>query len=354
MLFDPRPKSRREEVFDRDIEFEGLEESVRTYPITLLLGIRRVGKSSILRAYLNNKPSILVDCRELYGEKGHIAREDLIDELQKKGSLLSKLLSKFKAELDLKFLKLEPKDATLREILHELNEVGEKLGQPFILAFDEAQYLRFYGSRGGKELLALLAYAYDSLSNVRVIMTGSEVGLLHDFIGFEDYKSPLYGRLMGEVYIKPFDRETSMEFLRTGFNEIGVEISEGEIEKAVDLLDGIPGWLVTFGLEYSKVKDLEKALKRTLRVAKGLILGELKELEKRSIRYSLILQAIALGYNRWSLIRDYLAVKGHRTPEPRLHELLKNLKKMGWIEEKNRKYSLTDPVVVAVLKMEKG
>ncbi len=57
MLFDLRPKSRREDIFDREGgEFRELEESVKTYPITLLLGgIRRVGKSSILRAYLNGK-----------------------------------------------------------------------------------------------------------------------------------------------------------------------------------------------------------------------------------------------------------------------------------------------------------
>jgi len=42
--------------------------------------MRRVGKSSILRAYLNENPGILIDCRELYAESGHITREDLIKE----------------------------------------------------------------------------------------------------------------------------------------------------------------------------------------------------------------------------------------------------------------------------------
>ncbi|WP_372883662.1 hypothetical protein [Pyrococcus kukulkanii] len=36
-----------------------------------------MGKSSILRAYLNENPGILIDCRELYAESGHITREDL-------------------------------------------------------------------------------------------------------------------------------------------------------------------------------------------------------------------------------------------------------------------------------------
>lgn len=348
MLFDLRPKSRREEIFDRDEEFKELEKSIERYPLTLLLGIRRVGKSSLLRAYLSENPGILIDCRELYAESGHIAREDLVRELQSKGILMQRVLSKFRLKLNLRFLEVEPRGASLREIFRELNEVGEKTGR-FIIAFDEAQYLRFYGSRGGKELLALFAHAYDSLPNLRIVLTGSEVGLLHDFLGIDDYESPLYGRMGGEVYVRPFDGETSKAFLKAGFKEAGVEVSEEDIEKAVSVLDGIPGWLVLFGAKYLEKESFKEAMNATLEVAKGLIFGELSELEKRSRRYIGILRAIAMGYNRWSLIRDYLELKKMRTPEPRLHELLKNLKKMGWVEEKNGEYSLTDPLVKLAL-----
>ncbi|WP_297519547.1 ATP-binding protein [Thermococcus sp.] len=348
MLFDLRPKQRREDIFDREREFDELEKSVGTYPLTLLLGIRRVGKSSILRAYLNENPGMLIDCRELYAESGHITKEDLIHELQSKGTILQRLLSKFKISLDLKFLGLEPKEASLREIFRELNEIGEKTGK-FIIAFDEAQYLRFYGSRGGKELLALFAHAYDSLPNLRIILTGSEVGLLHDFLGIGDYESPLYGRIAGEVYVEPFTPDVSKEFLKAGFREAGVEASGDIVNRAVETLDGIPGWLVLFGVEYLRSGDFEEAIARTLETARGLILGELKELERRAPRYVEILRGIALGYNRWSLLRDYLNVKGMRTPEPRLYELLKNLMKMGWITKKNETYQLTDPLIKAAL-----
>ena len=348
MLFDLRPKQRREDIFDREREFEELEKSVETYPLSLLLGIRRVGKSSILRAYLSVNPGILIDCRELYAESGHITKEDLIRELQLKGTILQRLLSKFRISLDLKFLRLEPKEASLREIFRELNEIGEKTGK-FVIAFDEAQYLRFYGSRGGKELLALFAHAYDSLPNLRIILTGSEVGLLHDFLGIDDYESPLYGRIAGEVYVEPFTPDVSKEFLKTGFREAGVEVSGDIVNRAVETLDGIPGWLVLFGVEYLRSGDFEEAIERTIETARGLILGELKELERRAPRYVEILRGIALGYNRWSLLRDYLKVKGMRTPEPRLYELLKNLMKMGWITKKNETYQLTDPLIKAAL-----
>ncbi len=176
---------------------------------------------------------------------------------------------------------MEPKEASLREIFREPNEIGEKTGR-FIIAFDEAQYLRFYGSRGGRELLALFAHAYDSLPNLRIVLTGSEVGLLHDFLGIGNYESPLYGRATGEVYIEPFEPEISKEFLRTGFTEAGVDVPKEVIDRAIETLGGIPGWLVFFGIEYLRRGDFEKAINRTLETARGLILGELRELEVRT------------------------------------------------------------------------
>ena len=349
MLFDLRPKGRREEIFDREKEFKELEKSLEMYPMTLILGIRRVGKSSILQAYLNENPGILIDCRELYAESGHLTKEDLIRNLQSKAGLLNKITSKFKISVNLKFLTIEPRELSLREIFKELNKIGEKTGR-FIIAFDEAQYLRFYGSRGGRELLALFAYAYDNLPNLRLILTGSEIGLLHDFLKITSYGSPLYGRLGGEIIVESFNRKTSLEFLKFGFDEAEVEVNKEEIKKAVELLDGVPGWLVIFGVEYLKDRDFEKAIRRTFEVARGLVVGELKELKQRSPRYVEILKGIALGYNRWSLIRDYLKVRGDRIPDPRLYALIENLKKMSWIVEENEIYKIADPVVATVLK----
>jgi len=349
VLFDLRPKNRREEIFDREKEFKDLEKSVEVYPMTIILGIRRVGKSSILRAYLNENPGILIDCRNLYAESGYLTKEDLIRNLQSKAGLLNKITSKFKISVNLKFLTIEPGELSLREIFEELNRIGEKTGK-FIIAFDEAQYLRFYGSRGGRELLALFAYAYDNLPNLRLILTGSEIGLLHDFLSITNYESSLYGRPGGEIIMKPFDKKTSIEFLKYGFNEAKVEIDEEEIKKAVEILDGVPGWLVIFGVEYLKNGNFEKAIQRTFEIARGLVVGELKELKKRSPRYVEILKSIALGYNRWSLIRDYLKVRGDNISDPRLYALIENLKKMSWIVEEDERYKIADPVVATMLK----
>ena len=47
-LFDLRPKTKREDLFDRERELELLHKGIeRGYPIIAVLGIRRIGKTSV-------------------------------------------------------------------------------------------------------------------------------------------------------------------------------------------------------------------------------------------------------------------------------------------------------------------
>ncbi|ASA77335.1 ATP-binding protein [Thermococcus sp. 5-4] len=356
MLFDPRPKERREEMFDREKELNAILRGMRDYPITLLIGIRRVGKSSLLKAALNEYQGIglYLDARRIYAAgSGNISPSVLAGELQRivLGRGRFGFLRGISVErINLAGIQFKPKNPTPMDVLEFLNELGERTGKKVVIAFDEAQYLRFYGSKGGKDLLAGIAYAYDSLPNLSFVFTGSEVGLLHDFLGIEDYSSPLYGRIYEEVEVKPFSRELSEAFLRQGFEEIGIDVSEDEIKRAVNELDGIPGWLVEFGFNYWKKGEFESALEGTLAKARTMIKEELLELEKRSPRYSLILQAVAMGLSRWSMIRNYIEAKSGPITNARLATLLKNLEKMGWIKKENDEYRIIDPVVEKILR----
>ncbi|ASJ08005.1 AAA family ATPase [Thermococcus siculi] len=356
MLFDPRPKKSREELFDREKEINALVNSKE--PLTLLLGLRRVGKSSLLRVALNEvENGIYIDARKMYFDSGGwITVESLKREFEKslnslKGPIrehLSRVLKKVKGVSVSGLSFTLENDASLSEVLAGLNEIGAMIG------IDEAQYLRFYGARGGREFLALLACAYDNLENIRFVLTGSEVGLLHDFLALENYESPLYGRSYEEVILKPFPRELSIEFLRQGFFEVGMTVSDEIIMRAVDYIDGIPGWLVEFGRSYLRTGDFDKAIENVLKTARGFVRGELGELEKRSPRYPVILKAIAHGFDRWNLIRDYLLSKGTRVPNSRLANLLRNLEKMSWIEKDfssgEKRYRIVDPVIERVLR----
>ncbi|WP_297508243.1 hypothetical protein [Thermococcus sp.] len=62
------------------------------------------------------------------------------------------------------------------------------VGTPYtVWVFDEAQYLRY----SNYDYTALLASLNDGYENITVILTGSEVQILEEFLEFNDRHSPL-------------------------------------------------------------------------------------------------------------------------------------------------------------------
>lgn len=59
-LFDPRPKSSRNELYDRRQELDFLDKMMNR-PLTLVLGIRRIGKTSLIKAFLEPYNGFYVD-----------------------------------------------------------------------------------------------------------------------------------------------------------------------------------------------------------------------------------------------------------------------------------------------------
>jgi AAA+ ATPase superfamily predicted ATPase len=95
-----------------------------------------------------------------------------------------------------------------------LNKIGFDIGKPIIIAFDEAQELK---KITWINFPRIFAYIYDNLEHVRLVLTGSEVGLLFKFIGIDSVESPLYGRYMHVVSTRRLSFEESVDFLKKGF-----------------------------------------------------------------------------------------------------------------------------------------
>jgi hypothetical protein len=68
VLFDPRPKESREDFFDREKELELIQAYAKKgSPIILCLGVRRIGKTSLLKVFLNETsyPHLYLNARKL-------------------------------------------------------------------------------------------------------------------------------------------------------------------------------------------------------------------------------------------------------------------------------------------------
>ncbi|WP_297500054.1 ATP-binding protein [Thermococcus sp.] len=361
MYFDERPKSRREDLYDRERELEELLAAIESRkPLMLLKGIRRLGKTSLLRVALNeaNVPHIIVDLRGVNPNSRrdlYLRFQSALNEyLSKNAPLLARLKDKLKlidgVSLSGIGVSLSWKNP---ETLYSLISTLE--GEGFVIAFDEVQEAR---GPAGKELASIIAHFYD-YGETTFILTGSEVGLLYDFLGVEDPDAPLYGRVFHEIELSRFSRGQSLDFLRKGFEQAGVNAPEEILEKAVDRLDGIVGWLVKFGVVALREGPKQEVIDKVLEEASKLALAELERfLEKRPLarkRYLTVLRAIASGKNTWSALKRELEGKEKREiGDATLARFLNTLLKASFIEKsverRNVTYHIADPVLEFALR----
>ncbi len=334
MLFDERPKTRKEDLYDRDKEVEELKGNVGR-PLIILTGIRRIGKTSILNVALSelDVPKVLIDARSLpknYGLRDlyGLVADSLTSSLDKFREVLSRVrgvrILGYGVELSWR-----GKDfMSLSELFDALNRKGG------IIAVDEAQRLRGPNS---KLFLEALAHAYDYDRNLTFVLTGSEIGLLYDLLRVDDPYSTLYGRYYKEIRVRRFSREESIDFLVKGFEEAGVKPKN--VEEAVDLLDGIPGWLTFYG---KRCLDGKCDPMEVMNMAVSLAMRELKALLRgRSKRYFTVMKAVASGARSWSQVKRYVEeAEGRALSKSVLYNVLSNLERLSILKD----YEFLDPV----------
>ena len=366
--FDPRPKTRREDLYDREEELRKLASFISSgKPLVAVTGMRRLGKTSLILVALSELryPYILVDARGLPPNPSY---RDLYERI---AIALNRFFEMFSGVVDsvrrylervkgIEFLGVSislswsrEKRVDLVQLFDSIDRWARDRGTRVVVVLDEVQ--RIVG-RLGRVIAEVVAHLYDYGEATTVIVSGSEVGVLYRFLGVEDPEHPLYGRHVSEVKLGRFSREQSVDFLIKGFNQFGVDPPRDAIEYAVDRLDGVVGWLVEFGLRCIERGEVSRdSVEIVMEKASALALSELEHLlatrprEARQ-RYLAVLEAIARGYNTWSSIERYVSQRlGSTIPKSALHNILKNLIEMSVVEkiveERNVSYRITDPVL---------
>ena len=349
MLFDPEPKKRIEDFYNREAELQELLRSFKKEKLVVIQGIRRLGKSSLLNVGLQQSqlPFIKLDLREIYFAHGSISRFYLYRALSQELSKLSRgyriaswlkkvqrvKIAGFEIELDWR-----ENGSPLTEVLRALDGWASDQKERLIIALDEAQYLRLAGRT---RYDGLIAWAVDNLDNLVFVLTGSQVGLLQDFLGLENPSSPLYGRYARIIRLERLSRERALDFLRRGFEEAGVE--PPNLDEVVDALDGLIGWLTLYGHTY--VSEGKVKLEGFLKAAAKLAAEESKKILRGSDRYGAVLRAIASGATNWSEIYDWISLKLGPISKSNLTYLLNSLLRYGYLERKDGCFIIPDPVV---------
>ncbi len=359
-LFRLEPKESLEELYDFERELEELRRGYEGGRIVAVLGLRRMGKSSLLRSFLNgfSIPHVYIDARRVAVATGRATTRGLMEEvgralaefLRREAPLRDRLAEALRSVRGVS-ISLSPvavalswgrERADLISLLDVLDDAMGRAGRRLALAIDEVQELRGIGV----DLPRLLAYIYDNLRNIVVFITGSQVGLVYDVLKLERPQSPLYGRAMLEVKMRRLSRDEALDFLKRGFRQAGVDADQRELEEAVEALDGIIGWLTYYG--WSKVMrsgTLESILDAAARQEAAEISKFLAK-SRGEPRYRAILKAVAARPMRWSEIKRVLeAQEGAEVDDRNLADLLHRLEKTGLLEKRDNLYAIPDPVV---------
>jgi len=150
------------------------------------------------------------------------------------------------------------------------------------------------------------------------------------------------------VHLDRFSRGESAMYLKEGFKEVSLSVSDKEIENTVEVLDGIVGWLREYGWLRYRGKTHSEAIDEVFQKAKSDIIDELS---RYSPRYLTIMMAISEGYHSWSAIKAYVErSEGKRIDKKTLYTALRNLTKYGYIEKRDDEHSIVDPVIERALR----
>ena len=352
MYFDTGPKIKRTDLYGRNFLLDSLISYCRDSSVRMIVlkGLRRTGKTSLLNVALAEAKVqyIKIDVREspYYDKKEFLAY--LLEKIKDKigDPLFEKILRHFsKIEVSYRdisttfFLNIEQKFSTFFD---KLNKELEKKDEFLLLAFDEVQLL------GKIKFEYNFAAFYDNYPRLKLILTGSEIGLLDLFLGKSDAESPLYGRAVIELEVPKFNEEETRTFLLKGFEQIKKAISLEEITEVIANFNGIVGWATQYGWFRGQGKSHAQATAQV--VEEGVKLTR-KELDiflsrRNKSRYLKILRWITKGYNQWGVLKNKFVNEKNSVSDRQLHLYLSELLDYGFIIKREESYFVTDPLLL--------
>lgn len=371
MYFDEAPKTKLEDLYNFEVELRLLLEAIKDEArLIAIKGLRRTGKTSLLYTGLGEAKAsfIVVDGREFAGYTS-ISRADFIKAFQRVLQALINVQRKwwkkaptalgriqgvevepgYPPKVSLAWGKSPAEGADLPALLETIGHLARENAGRFVIAFDEAQEFR---RLVGFDLPKLLAYVYDRVRTAQVVVTGSQEGFLHDFLGVGNPKHALYGRYHVPIEIHRLTRDEAEKFLRKGFEQIGIQANGKFLTEVLERLNGIIGWLTYVGAVARRERRLDSSVvEAALDEGAKLTAEELEHfLSYRAAarkRYLVIMRRLATGHRSWAeLKRTVEAEEGRSVPPESFSSLLQNMSKASLVvKQPDGYYALSDPIL---------
>ncbi|WP_170019362.1 ATP-binding protein [Campylobacter sp. RM16190] len=243
------------------------EYSSSNFSFTVLYGRRRVGKTTLLKEFIKDKPSIyflatLENFNVVLNRFKDIVAEFLQDSLLKSLGLTD-----------------------IKQLFKYLS--NKKIGKKLIIIIDEFQYL----SKIDSSIPSQFQYIVDELlkdKNIHLILCGSIISMMYEQT--LSYGSPLYGRRTSDIKLEAIE----FDYLKEFFNNKSKE----ELIELYSVLYGVPKYLEMF--IYSG--DIFNSIETNILNPNGYLYNEpqfiLQNEVNEPITYFSILEAIANGEHK--------------------------------------------------------
>ncbi len=341
MLFDITVKKTEEDFFNYEKERKEISNMLKSKikpRIIVLLGPRRVGKTSFMNLITEKYKAAIIDGRNCSNKEEF--EKNLVVAISKISEQINEIKGAVRKVKKWSFsfyglsgeVDIEPED---------IEKLNKELGQKntfAIIAIDEAQEIKWGG------FTSWLAHVYDYYNNIILLLSGSQIGLLKKILS----KTALKGRAIETIELNRLNKQKSIEFLIKGFDQIGKKVNLMEIEEVAEKLGGLIGWLTYYGY-YRINKDHEESMENVLRTGYEIVKEELLSFlyhykgEKQKVIE--VLTAIAKGLRDWQNMKKFVDIS-----DGSLYRILNKLIEYSFIEERNKQYYIIDPVLEHGLK----
>lgn len=251
----------------KELQLLNDEYLVDKFSFTVLYGRRRVGKTTLLKEFIKNKPSIY-----------------FLVTLENFNIVLKRLQNIVAEFLEDDFLKkLELKD--IKQLFEYL--VQKEYDQKLIIIIDEFQYL----TKLDNSIPSQFQYIVDELlknKNIHLVLCGSIISMMYEQT--LSYTSPLYGRRTSSIKLEAIEFEYLKEFFPNKTNK--------ELIELYSILDGVPKYLEMFKDTGDIFKNIEKNILNTNEYLYNEPQFILQNEVNEPITYFSILEIIANGEHK--------------------------------------------------------
>jgi AAA+ ATPase superfamily predicted ATPase len=319
--FDTRPKEDRALIYGRDAELKDITNQLDAGFWTLIVGARRVGKTSILKVVSKERNGLFIDGSTC------ITVSDLGNRIIDAISTGTKGINT-KITLDIKLVKAEFEKRPLRTLEQFLRNMPE-----ITIALDEVQNLN------DPTFTKLLSVVYNE-SKIKFMFSGSATGMMKRLLS----DPSMLGRPTEQVEIEPFDTNTSRGFLENGFAICHIKYDISEVDETVKALGGVPGWLSYYGAKRSQGISHENSINQVKKNAKAVLNDELKNLGPLELAIIKAVSSLDKGGSWTEMKALSRAHYGKRPDDKSLKRSIDGLMNMKLVRKADSKYGLVDPL----------